>query len=65
MTGYHTSQILHELRQLRRIESRLQARFETLRTAEPEVRWSFLNSLEEWKTRAQVLDSLLDNHTPA
>ena len=63
MTARQKSQILHELRQLRRTESNLQARFETLRTAEPEMRWSFLDSLEDWRVRAQMLDNLLDNNT--
>ena len=57
--------ILEELRHLRRAESHLQAKFETLRTAEPEARSSFLASLEEWRMRAQVLDNFLDNQTPA
>ena len=65
MTACQKTHILRELRQLRRIESHLQARFETLHTAEPEVRGSFLNSLEEWRTRAQMLDNLLDNRTAA
>ena len=65
MTGCQKNQILRELWQLHRIESQLQARFETLRTAGPEVRWSFMDSLAEWRMRAQELDNLLENRTPA
>jgi hypothetical protein len=65
MTVRQKDRILRELRQLRRTESHLQAKFETLRTSEPNVRWSFLDSLEQWKMQAQVLDNLLDNHAPA
>lgn len=55
----YRKQILQELRQLRRVESHLQARFEALPTAGPEARSSFLDSLEEWKAQAQILDNLL------
>lgn len=65
MSRHQKRQILQELGQLRRFESNLQARFETLGAAEPEARSSFLNSLEEWKRRAQFLDNLLDRLTVA
>jgi hypothetical protein len=63
LSARQKSQILQELRQLRQVESHLQARFETLGTAKPEARWSFLDSLEEWRMRAQALDNLLEHQT--
>jgi hypothetical protein len=65
MSEYQTERIFQELRQLRRVESHLLAKFETLKTAEPEARSSFLNSLEKWRMRAQALDNLLENHAAA
>ncbi len=58
MSGYR-KQILQELQQLRRVEFNLQARFEALKTAGPEARSSFLDSLEEWRAQAQFLENLL------
>ena len=53
-------QILSELRELRRVESRLQSSFERLPSAGIEARASFLFSLAEWRSRARQLESLLD-----
>ena len=61
MTQYQESYVLGQLRQLRQVESLLQARFKTLGTAKAEARVSFVATLEEWQMRAQVLDNLLDN----
>ena len=61
MNTCQNSQILHQLRQLRSIESHLESRFETLHTAEPQLRGLFLDSLEEWRIRGQMLDHLLEN----
>ena len=53
-------QILSQLRELWRVESRLQSNFERLPAAGKEARASFLFSLAEWRNRAQQLESLLD-----
>jgi hypothetical protein len=60
MSSDREHEILRELRELWRVESRLQASFERLPGAEKEARVSFLFSLGEWKARAQHLENLLD-----
>ncbi len=61
MTERQENHILRELQQLRQVESKLQAKLETLSSAKAEARISFLASLDEWQMRAQVLDNLLDS----
>jgi hypothetical protein len=52
--------VIKELKQLKRIESRLQDQWDTLKDSGKKVHTSFLTSLADLETRASDLERLLD-----